>query len=310
MGPLTWEALSQVGTALPPDAEISTDAAPANGLQQKQQPPLLQSIWGAMPDTMGIRPHPRPAPGQPGSFLVPATVWPGPRLSRDTSALSRSLHNSLGRPQEGACVVIYSWPDATQPPSAAASSAAADGSPACRPEIGLAGAVIGKEAERGPEGRLVYLRLCRNAATGGPAVADPASPLPAPPKAMQAPSPAKSTPDASPCKSPGAGGLSALTPGNARQRGAAEELAQRRLAGRQLLPGNPVVLTLVGQPLLFAVEASGDEALHGSEWAGVSIVKDTAVKVLLGDEMPLQPKAPAAPIPAPQVLFSSTAALL
>ena len=273
---------------------------------------MLQSIWGSLPETMGVQPHPRPQPGQPGSFLVPATVWPGPRLPRETTSLSRSLHNSLGRPPEGATVVIYTWPDVSQLPSAAPPS---DGNAAGLRKDGLASPVATNNSRPGMGAGTgkVYLRLCRNATTGGPAVVEsaaatnnsrpsaPSSSSPVAGRPTQTTSPAKSTPGASPSKPAGPAGLSE---GNTRQRGAAEELMKHRLAGRRLLPGNPVLLTLMGQPLLFAVEVSGEEQTHGSDWAGISVAKDTVVKVLVGDETPPPPKPPAAPTASPQVFPS------
>ncbi|CAL8471781.1 g11323 [Coccomyxa elongata] len=289
-----------VGAALPMDGASAASADPAEGVQKA---PVLQSIWCAMPETMGIKAHPLPPHNQPGSFLVPATVYPGPLLPNNTVAVSRSLHNSLARPALGTGILIYAWPE-TRPLSSAGSLPG--DSITSKLEYGAAsmGTAVGsKEGGQGKKEQL-FLRLCRNAATGGSAVVEPAASLSSPARLGSAPtpSPAKHTPG------PSSGRLAGLSDGNTRHRGVAEEQAKRRLAGRKLLPGNPVVLTVMGESLLFAVEASSRTTSEDSSWGGMSVVKDTVVNVLVGDEAPPQPQPLSTPIPTPQVSLEAAAA--
>ncbi|BDA47155.1 probable ATPase family protein 2 homolog at C-terminar half [Coccomyxa sp. Obi] len=288
-----------VGTALPLDEESAASADPAEEVQKRQQAPVLQSIWCAMPETMGIHAHPLPPHNQPGSFLVPATVYPGPLLLSNTAAVSRSLHNSLGRPALGTSILIYTWPE-TRPRSASGSvavdsKASKTGNGAASPDAAVSSKVGG-----GGKKEQVFLRLCRNAATGATAVVEPAASLSSPARLGSAltPSPAKRNPGIS----------SGLSDVNTRHRGVAEEQAKRRLAGRKLLPGNPVLLTVMGESLLFAVEASSQTASANSTWEGTVVVKDTAVNVLVGAEAPPQPQPPSTPTPTPQVSPEDAAA--
>lgn len=206
--------------------------------------PVLQSIWGAMPEAMGIEPHFQPPLGQPGGYLVPATVYPGPKLPRQTAAVTQSLHNSLGRPCIGACILIFTWP----------SSAAADISSVSCPqkEPASSESPADRVPQRSVKNPRLYLRLSSKVTERKSVVHE------------------------------------------------AERLAKDRLAGRRLLPGNPVLLTVLGQPLLFAVEDSTGGAL-GSDWSGYSVGKSTDLKVLVGDEIVPQPKALAIAAPISQV---------
>lgn len=283
----------QVGAALPMDR---ASAASAEGVQMAKKAPVLQSIWCAMPETMGIKAHPLPPHNQPGSFLVPATVYPGPLLPNNTAAVSRSLHNSLARPALGSGILIYAWPE-TRPLSSAGSLPGDSKTSELENETASPGTAVGsKEGGEGKKKQL-FLRLCRNAATGGSAIVEPGASLSSPPRLGPAltPSPAKHTPG------PSSGRLAGLSNGNTRHRGVTEEQAKRRLAGRRLLPGNPVLLTVMGESLLFAVEASSRTTSEDSSWAGMSVVKDTVVSVLVGDEAPPQPQPPSTPTPTPQV---------
>ena len=249
-----------------------------------------------MPETMGITAHPMPQHNQPGSFLVPATVYPGPMLPTNTAAVSRSLHNSLGRPALGTTTLIYTWLESRPLPSAgsvAVNSKTSNSENGAALEVGSKGKWVGEKAH-------IFLRLCRNAATGQSAVAESAASSSSPARlgSVLTPSPAKHTPG------PSLGRLPGLSDGNTRHRSVAEEQAKRRLAGRKLLPGNPVLLTVMGETLLFAVEASSQNPSADSSWAGMGVVKDTVVKVLVGAEAPPQPQAPSTPNPPLQVLPS------
>lgn len=96
------------------------------------------------------------------------------------------------------------------------------------------------------------------------------------------------------------GSASAMHKGlsTSKRRSLAEEAAQQQLAGRKLLPGNPVVLPVLGSQALFVVlecrSAAG--ACSTSNCEPLAIGKDTAVKVLLGAELP--PQLPPAELPS------------
>ena len=74
-------------------------------------------VWHALAKQHRLHVHPLPEQQHAGSFVVPATVYPSPRLTAGSAAVSSSLAASLGRPRIGADLVVYSWPAATAQPS-------------------------------------------------------------------------------------------------------------------------------------------------------------------------------------------------
>ena len=69
-------------------------------------------VWHALAQQHGLHVHPLPEQQHAGSFVVPATVYPSPRLTAGSAAVSSSLAASLGRPSIGADLVVYPWPAA------------------------------------------------------------------------------------------------------------------------------------------------------------------------------------------------------
>ena len=74
-------------------------------------------IWHALAQLHGVSIQSFPEPQHAGSFVVPATVFPSPKLQPGAAVLSSSLAASLGRPALGTDLVVYPWPAAAQPPS-------------------------------------------------------------------------------------------------------------------------------------------------------------------------------------------------
>ena len=196
---------------------------------------------------------------QAGCFLVPATVWPAPRLPRGTAALSRSLAGSLGRPDDGAMLQLYAWPGTPQPFSGQTSPTA---SPPLATEVFLWQCI---SCETGEQITLGATSM-QGSRTAGPV-------------STQAPASSFSKGKA---------------PDDAKQHGTAEEAAKRHLAGRVLLSGNPVLLPVPGMQALFAVSEAWIGAAmtsSASSWQAAKVSKDTAVKVLRHDQIPVHPGA-------------------
>ncbi len=74
-------------------------------------------IWHAFAQLHGVSIQSTPEPQHAGSFVVPATVFPSPKLQAGAAVVSSSLAASLGRPALGTDLVVYTWPAAAQPPS-------------------------------------------------------------------------------------------------------------------------------------------------------------------------------------------------
>ena len=74
-------------------------------------------VWHALAQQHGLHVHPLPEQQHAGSFVVPATVYPSPRLTAGSAAVSSSLAASLGRPSIGANLAVYPWPVAAAQPS-------------------------------------------------------------------------------------------------------------------------------------------------------------------------------------------------
>ena len=74
-------------------------------------------VWHALAQQHGLHAHPLPEQQHAGSFVVPATVYPSPRLTAGSAAASSSLAASLGRPSIGTDLVVYPWPAAAAQPS-------------------------------------------------------------------------------------------------------------------------------------------------------------------------------------------------
>lgn len=74
-------------------------------------------VWHALARQHGLHVHPLPEQQHAGSFVVPATVYPSPRLTAGSAAASSSLAASLGRPSIGTDLGVYPWPAAAAQPS-------------------------------------------------------------------------------------------------------------------------------------------------------------------------------------------------
>jgi len=73
-------------------------------------------IWHALDQLHGVSVQPVPEAEHAGSFVVPATVFPSPKLQPGTAVLSTSLAASLGRPAPSSTLMVYPWPAAAQLP--------------------------------------------------------------------------------------------------------------------------------------------------------------------------------------------------
>ena len=198
-------------------------------------------------------------PAQLGSFVTPATVWPGPRLPSGTAALSRSLAAALGRPSPGATLCLYAWPGGAQ-------------------------AFSGQEAAAvTPVATEVSLWQCTSSFTGQPLMLD------------QGTSAVVGNPTAgeSPAGRPAAASAMPVYSGTPKQRSIAEEAAKRLLTGRRLLPGNLVVLPVLGKQVVLAVRDCSHAGGACSDWEAVTVGSNTAVHVLLGADTPACAAAPA-----------------
>ena len=74
-------------------------------------------VWHVLAQQHGLHVHPLPEQQHAGSFVVPATIYPSPRLTAGSAAVSSSLAASLGRPSLGSHLVVYPWPAAAAQPS-------------------------------------------------------------------------------------------------------------------------------------------------------------------------------------------------
>lgn len=74
-------------------------------------------IWHAMARQHGVHVQPLFELEHAGNFVVPATVYPSPKLQPGAAVLSTSLAASLGWPSPGTHLVVYPWPAAAQPPA-------------------------------------------------------------------------------------------------------------------------------------------------------------------------------------------------
>ena len=214
--------------------------------------PQPQNIWRSLHEQHGLDTSFSTPLGHAGCFYVPATVWPGPRLPCGTAGLSRSLAASLGRPMAGTTIQVYAWPGKAQVFSREETAAA-----------------------NTPPATEVLLWPCTSATTGGHIILDEA-------QGAWTTAPAR-PPGPSPVRS------------NAKARGGsavhinAEEAARRHLAGRTLLAGNPVLLPEPGKQALYAVGAYRRDPASVVSNSGIHaalVGKDTAVRVLLGNERP------------------------
>ena len=101
---------------------------------------------------------------QPGTFLVPAQVWPLQGLPKGTVVLSPVLRDALARPEAGARLLVY----------AAAAAQPGEGS-------GGGGGIEGSSSHADQRCAAVYVRLCRRQGPAG----DPV-PILLPPHASEA----------------------------------------------------------------------------------------------------------------------------
>lgn len=73
-------------------------------------------IWHALNQLHGVSVQSVPKAEHAGSFVVPATVFPSPKLQPGAAVLSTSLAASLGRPAPSSDLMVYPWPAAAQLP--------------------------------------------------------------------------------------------------------------------------------------------------------------------------------------------------
>ena len=74
-------------------------------------------IWHTLTQAHEVHVQNCPESQHAGSFVVPAIVFPSPKLQPGAAVLSSSLAASLGRPTLGTDLVVYPWPAAAQVPS-------------------------------------------------------------------------------------------------------------------------------------------------------------------------------------------------
>ena len=96
--------------------EDKLSVIPSNGRSQDVDSSAIY-IWHAFAQHHGVSLQSSSKPEHAGSFVVPATVFPSPKLQPSAAVLSSSLAASLGRPPLGTDLVVYPWPAAAQPPS-------------------------------------------------------------------------------------------------------------------------------------------------------------------------------------------------
>ena len=102
--------LRQLGAA-PAEASGLTSAASGGSAG------ACACVWHALAQQHGLHVRPLPEQQHAGSFVVPATVYPSPRLTAGSAAVSSSLAASLGRPSIGSDLAVYPWPAAAAQPS-------------------------------------------------------------------------------------------------------------------------------------------------------------------------------------------------